>query len=68
MNVAGYKDFGFQSANAGHMHVHFMPQVLKFAGQLQPGTRVLDVGCGNGFTCSEFLRRGCQVVGIDLSR
>jgi 2-polyprenyl-3-methyl-5-hydroxy-6-metoxy-1,4-benzoquinol methylase len=30
--------------------------------------RVLDVGCGNGFTCGEFLKRGCQVVGIDLSR
>jgi 2-polyprenyl-3-methyl-5-hydroxy-6-metoxy-1,4-benzoquinol methylase len=34
---------------------------------LKPGTRVLDVGCGNGFTCGEFLRRGCHVVGIDLS-
>jgi 2-polyprenyl-3-methyl-5-hydroxy-6-metoxy-1,4-benzoquinol methylase len=49
------------------MHARFLPPVLKFAGQLQPRTRVLDVGCGNGFTCGEFLRRGCQVVGIDLS-
>jgi 2-polyprenyl-3-methyl-5-hydroxy-6-metoxy-1,4-benzoquinol methylase len=30
-------------------------------------TRVLDVGCGNGFTVSRFLDFGCQVVGIDLS-
>jgi 2-polyprenyl-3-methyl-5-hydroxy-6-metoxy-1,4-benzoquinol methylase len=29
--------------------------------------RVLDVGCGNGYTVGEFLKRGCAVVGIDLS-
>ncbi len=62
-----YKEYGFQDAAASHMHRHFLPQVLKFAEPLKPGTRVLDVGCGNGFTCGEFLRRGCVVVGIDLS-
>jgi len=67
MSSAGYKDFGYTDAEAGHMHARFLPHVLRFAGQLQPGMRVLDVGCGNGFTCGEFLRRGCQVVGIDLS-
>jgi 2-polyprenyl-6-hydroxyphenyl methylase/3-demethylubiquinone-9 3-methyltransferase len=49
------------------MHARLMPHVLAFAGQLKPGTRVLDVGCGNGFLCGEFLKRGCDVVGIDLS-
>lgn len=49
------------------MHVHFMPHVLALAGQLAQGARVLDVGCGNGFTCGEFLKLGCKVVGIDLS-
>lgn len=44
-----------------------MPHVLSFAGQLKPGTRILDVGCGNGFLCGKFLKRGCKVVGIDLS-
>jgi 2-polyprenyl-6-hydroxyphenyl methylase/3-demethylubiquinone-9 3-methyltransferase len=63
----GYKDFGFKSADASHMHRHFMPKVLALAGELKPGIRVLDVGCGNGFTCGEFLKRGCTVVGIDLS-
>lgn len=64
---AEYAEFGFVSEKASHMHVHFMPQVLAFAGELVPGTRVLDVGCGNGFACGEFLKRGCKVVGIDLS-
>jgi 2-polyprenyl-3-methyl-5-hydroxy-6-metoxy-1,4-benzoquinol methylase len=62
-----YTEYGFKSAAESHMHRHFMPQVFKFAEPLATGTRVLDVGCGNGFTCGEFLRRGCKVVGIDLS-
>lgn len=61
-----YKDYGFQTAAPSHMHRHFMPQVFALAGEIKPGMRVLDVGCGNGFTCGEFLKRGCQVVGIDL--
>jgi len=44
-----------------------MPCVIAFAGQLKPGTRLLDVGCGNGSACGEFIKRGCQVVGVDLS-
>ncbi len=49
------------------MHARFMPHVFAFAYDLMPGTRVLDVGCGNGFLCGEFLKRGCKVVGTDVS-
>lgn len=68
LNMPDYKDYGFTHAAASHMHVRFMPPVLAFAGALGPDVRVLDVGCGNGFTCGEFLKRGCRVVGVDLSR
>lgn len=44
-----------------------MPVIMEMAGRIGPGTRVLDVGCGNGFACGEFLKLGCTVVGIDLS-
>jgi 2-polyprenyl-6-hydroxyphenyl methylase/3-demethylubiquinone-9 3-methyltransferase len=67
MSAIAYKDYGFATAAESHMHAHFMPHVLAFAGELAAGTRVLDVGCGNGFACGEFLKRGCKVVGIDLS-
>lgn len=31
------------------------------------GSRVLDVGCGNGYLAARFAERGCRVVGIDMS-
>jgi SAM-dependent methyltransferase len=34
--------------------------------QLQPETRVLDVGCGNGRHAFEALRRGAKVIATDL--
>ena len=61
------KDYGFADAAESHMHRLFMPHVMALAGVLTRGTRVLDVGCGNGAACGEFIRRGCNVVGIDLS-
>lgn len=34
---------------------------------LRPGDRVLDVGCGPGRHAHALARRGCEVVGIDVS-
>lgn len=50
------------------MHARFIPPIFSLSTKLGPETRVLDVGCGNGFTAGQFLARGCEVVGIDLSR
>lgn len=67
MSEISYLQYDFNTAAESHMHVHFMPHVFAFAGDLHANTRVLDVGCGNGFLCGEFLKHRCQVVGIDLS-
>ena len=67
MNSGTYKEYGFRNAQESHMHSRFMPALLALAGDMSPGMRVLDVGCGNGFTCGEFLRLHCDVVGVDLS-
>jgi SAM-dependent methyltransferase len=62
-----YRDYGFHHAGPSHMHARFMPVIHEFAGAVGPGTRVLDVGCGSGYTCGAFQKLGCQVVGVDLS-
>jgi glycosyltransferase involved in cell wall biosynthesis len=33
---------------------------------IEPGSRVLDLGCAGGFLGAELRRRGCQVTGIDI--
>ena len=35
--------------------------------QIEPGQRVLDLGCGPGLYCERLARRGVEVVGVDLS-
>lgn len=67
MPAEAYLEFAFHNAHASHMHRHFMPKVFELSGQIGAGTRVLDVGCGNGFTCGEFAKLGCRVVGVDMS-
>ena len=50
------------------MHRHFLPPLFELSEpHLRPGARVLDVGCGNGYTAGQFAARGCDVTGIDLS-
>lgn len=63
-----YKDYGFRDASPSHMHRHFLPPLFELAESLPaPNKRVLDVGCGNGAAAGQFLARGYEVVGIDLS-
>lgn len=64
----GYRDYGFHHTGASHMHARFLPPLFELCGDFaKPGARVLDVRCGNGYTAGQFLKQGCEVVGIDLS-
>lgn len=61
------KPFEYADAAPAHTAAYLWPAVSSFASDAGPGTRVLDVGCGNGSIAGKFLERGCTVVGIDLS-
>jgi ubiquinone/menaquinone biosynthesis C-methylase UbiE len=43
------------------------PALFARIGPLSPGTRVLDLGCGNGYISRRLARSGARVVGIDRS-
>jgi 2-polyprenyl-3-methyl-5-hydroxy-6-metoxy-1,4-benzoquinol methylase len=34
--------------------------------EVPPGARVLDVGCASGYVAAELVRRGCEVVGVEV--
>jgi protein-L-isoaspartate(D-aspartate) O-methyltransferase len=61
LGYGGYKYDGRWRSVAEEMAAHY---------NLQPGARILDVGCGKGFLLYEFTQvvPGAQVVGIDISQ
>jgi 2-polyprenyl-6-hydroxyphenyl methylase/3-demethylubiquinone-9 3-methyltransferase len=61
-----YHDYGFEDAAPPHTMRYLLPAIFSLCGEMRPGTRVLDVGCGNGYVAGQFLKRGCTVVGVDL--
>jgi 2-polyprenyl-3-methyl-5-hydroxy-6-metoxy-1,4-benzoquinol methylase len=49
-------------------HGYLLPDIQRLCAALPPGSRVLDVGCGNGSLAREFSQQGYLVTGVDLSR
>lgn len=54
---------GYEFAQGTEQEVEFLYSTLA----MQPGDRVLDVGCGPGRHSVELARRGLSVVGVDVS-
>jgi len=42
------------------------PWIVRFAAQLAPGARVLDVACGHGRNARWLAQRGCAVTAVDI--
>ena len=63
-------NFGRTAADYGRFRAGFPDALferLQDAGVIRPGLRVLDLGTGSGSLGRGFARRGCSVVGLDLS-
>jgi 2-polyprenyl-6-hydroxyphenyl methylase/3-demethylubiquinone-9 3-methyltransferase len=63
----GVPDYGFAHSGAAHTMAYLIPAIRSMVGPFTQGTRVLDVGCGNGYLANWFADQGCSVVGIDPS-
>ncbi len=44
------------------------PALFARIGEVVPGSRVVDVGCGNGYLARRLARAGARVVGVDRSK
>ncbi len=49
----------------GHIDIYVFDQILR--GNIEPGMRVLDAGCGYGRNLVYMLRSGCEVFAVDQS-
>jgi len=62
----------YEEANDWHaeksLGYDWVPQLDAFLKLLKPGTKVLDVGCGNGRDIPTFLQRGIEVEGLDYAK
>ena len=43
-----------------------MPYIEQFH-RIKSGSKILEIGCGEGGNLLPFAQRGCEVVGIDMS-
>jgi len=49
----------------GQIDIYLFDQILR--GNITPGARVVDAGCGGGRNIQYLLREGCEVFGVDIS-
>lgn len=58
----------YEDAQGTNAHESLLPALDRLLQQHAPkGTRILDLGCGNGFVTNWMGKKGYEVVGIDAS-
>src|SRR5262245_8435524 len=57
-------EFGFTTDEPRHTAAYLRPAVMTLMPQLPAGSRMLDIGCGNGYWSVQFLKQGVSMVGI----
>lgn len=61
--------YAFASGAPSHTHGYLLPEVRRLLNGLghPPGTRLFDLGCGNGSTAHVLAGDGWDVTGVDVS-
>ncbi|MPZ48746.1 MAG: methyltransferase domain-containing protein [Dehalococcoidia bacterium] len=65
--VADWYDGWMGDTGDGHHRDSLIPSLLNLL-RIQPGERVLDIGCGQGVLAPHVAARGALYTGVDLSR
>lgn len=57
----------YENARADHTHAYLVPALSAALEGVPPPARLLDLGCGNGWTAGLLAARGYDVLGVDPS-
>lgn len=68
LSTARYSEYAFADAGSNHSHAYLRPSVAEFLRPLHAGSRILDLGCGNGSLIAQFADCGFELHGIDSSQ
>jgi 2-polyprenyl-3-methyl-5-hydroxy-6-metoxy-1,4-benzoquinol methylase len=61
-----WSDPNYSASNSGYTK-YFQKFIQKYLGNKNIKLKILDVGCGDGYFCQEFIKMGYIVSGIDIS-
>lgn len=61
------REYEYEDSSPTWACTYVRPLLERYLRALPPGSRVLDLGCGNGAMLGSFYGRGYQLVGVDVS-
>jgi len=67
MSSREYHEHLWEVVPEGLEPAHFSARLAFLLGHVEPGQRVLDVGCGEGHFAAELARAGATVLGVDVA-
>ena len=65
--INAYEGMALDDRHFWHQHTDSEVEFVRHATGAGPGTRVLDIGCGDGRHAIAMRQLGCTVTGIDIS-
>lgn len=61
-------DYNWINEKSTEAHGWLIPKIFNLLPENRHNVKILDIGCGNGFTASCLAEKGFDVIGIDVSR